>query len=370
MLSESRIKKILIVAIYPAPYRVELINSISEYYQTDVFFEFSKGDFRDEKWFTRGKYFLLDTALGRDSFKRCKKNLSQYSLVIFYDYTTKESVKLITKCKLTKTPYVLNADGVMLATHGNMFRDFAKRFLIKGAKGYFASGEYAKKYFMKYGADEDRIFYHTFSTLHKNDLIKELPSKGRILEIREKLGIPTNAKVAVAVGRFIPLKRFDVLIKMWKKMPSNYYLIIIGGGPEENRYRSLISESHISNIALEKFHEKEKLKEFYICADVLIHPTSYDVWGLVINEALACGLPVVVSDHCVAGLELIRQGINGFVFQLYDDREMCNYVIKILENDECRIKMKENAVKSISEYTIENMAKSQLYALSRILNDA
>ena len=53
MLSESRIKKILIVAIYPAPYRVELINSISEYYQTDVFFEFSKGDFRDEKCVNR-----------------------------------------------------------------------------------------------------------------------------------------------------------------------------------------------------------------------------------------------------------------------------------------------------------------------------
>lgn len=362
--------KILITAIYPAPYRVELINEISKIYQTDVFFESSNGDFRDEKWFAKGMYSLLDTTIGRNKFKLCVKNISQYSLVIFHDYTTKESIKLITICKLKKIPYILNADGVMLTPHGSWLRELLKRFLIRGAKGCLASGDHAKKYFMKYGAKEKNIFNHTFSTLHENDIFKNLPENYEIRETRKKLGIPTNAKVAIAVGRFIPLKRFDVLIKIWQKMPSNYYLIIIGGGPEENRYRSLISESHISNIALEKFHEKEKLKEFYICADVLIHPTSYDVWGLVINEALACGLPVVVSDHCVAGLELIRQGINGFVFQLYDDREMCNYVIKILENDECRIKMKENAVKSISEYTIENMAKSQLYALSRILNDA
>lgn len=361
--------KILITAIYPAPYRVELINEISKIYQTDVFFESSNGDFRDEKWFAKGMYSLLDTTIGRNKFKLCVKNISQYSLVIFYDYTTKESIKLITICKLKKIPYILNADGVMLTPHGSWFRELLKRFLIKGAKGYLASGDHAKKYFMKYGAKEKNIFNHTFSTLHENDIFKNLPENYEIWETRKKLGIPTNAKLAIAVGRFIPLKRFDALINIWHRMPANYYLVVIGGGPEEHRYRSLISDKGLANVVIEGFHEKEKLKEYYMCADVLIHPTSYDVWGLIINEALACGLPVVVSDHCIAGLELIKQGLNGFVFSLYDDNEMCKYIKEILENDDLRKRMKENTLKSIREYTIENMAKAQIDVVTGILGN-
>lgn len=362
-------KNVLITAIYPAPYRVELINEISKQYQTDVFFESSNGDFRDEKWFAKDQYFLLDTTIGREKFKHCVRNISQYSLVIFYDYTTKESIKLITICKLKKIPYILNADGVMLTTHGNWFREILKRFLIKDATGYFASGEHAKKYFMKYGAKEENIFNHTFSTLHKDDVLNILPDNDKIQNTRKELGIPINAKVAIAVGRFIPLKRFDVLINAWSKMPSNFYLVVIGGGPEEHRYRSLISDKGLSNVAIKGFHEKEKLQKYYMCADVLVHPTSYDVWGLIINEALACGLPVIVSEHCIAGLELIKQGLNGFIFSLYDDSEMCNYIKEILENDELRIRMKENTLKSIREYTIENMANIQIKAVTRILEN-
>ena len=50
-----------------------------------------------------------------------------------------------------------------------------------------------------------------------------------------------------------------------------------------------------------------------MCADIFVHPTETDVWGLVINEAMAHGLPIITTDGCVAGLELVKNNDNGFI---------------------------------------------------------
>lgn len=361
--------KILITAIYPAPYRVELINLIRNRFSADVFFDYSNGDNRNDQWFTKGDYYLIDNGEGRKKFHQAIINIKKYSLVILYDYTTKNSIFLISLCKTLSIPYVLNADGVMITDHGSLWREKMKKFLISGAAGYFSSGKRAKEYFEKYGAKSGKIYTHTFSTLHHDDILDTPPCNERIISLRQKLGVTDCKRIAVAVGRFIPLKRFDHLIQSWIDMPAEYHLIVIGGGSEEDNYRNIILKNHLNNVSLEGFHSKKELYDYYQAADVLVHPTSYDVWGLVINEAMANGLPIVVSDHCVAGLELIKNGENGFLFELDDHNTMKNYIKLIFENDELRYKMREEALATIKQYTIENMADNQIAAIEGIINN-
>ena len=358
--------KILILSIYPAPYRVDLINRFSDTYDLDVFFESATGDQRDSEWFRQGKYYTLDSEDGTKAYR--KINISSYALVIIYDYASKEGIKLISRCKRHKIPYIINCDGVMMEKHGNFVRDLIKRYLIKGAAGYFASGENAKQYFLKYGADESKIFIHTFSELEDDDILETPLSGEQKSQLREKLNLPKNNKIAIAVGRFIPLKRYDALIKAWKNMPDDYTLLLIGGGSEEENYRDIIKDNNLSNVIIRDFMLKDRLFDYYKAADVFVHPTSYDVWGLVVNEAMACGLPIVVSDHCVAGLELIKNGKNGYQIPMGNDEEMCQRVVKIISDPALYQQMSQNVLETIRPYTMSNMAKVQMDAIKSISN--
>ena len=268
-------KKILVYAIFPAPYRFAIINEISSEYQTDIFFECGKGDFRNDDWFKKGTYNLLDDKSGKSKFGYCKKRLSEYDLVVFFDFSGKEAVKLAIKCRLKKVPYILNCDGVMLFKHGNFIKDAIKRFMVKGATAYFASGEHAKNYFLKYGAKEDKIYIHNFTALREKDILTAPVSLSEKKQIREKLYLPVNAKICIAVGRHIPLKRYDILLRLWKDMPKDKVLLLIGGGPEKDNYENIIKENNLSNVILEDFHPFDELLEYYKAADVFVHPTSY-----------------------------------------------------------------------------------------------
>lgn len=364
-----RNNKLLVYAIYPAPYRFEIIKKIAENYNADVFFESDSGDDRNKKWFTKNDCNVISTAAGKKFFLNCKKNIKKYSLVVLFDFSGKESIKLILRCIRKKIPYVLNCDGAMLFKHGNFLKDFLKRILIGNATAYLATGEHARGYLKKYGAKDEDIYYHNFTALRKDQILDAPVGTEEKERLRAVLGLPVNAKLCVAVGRFIPLKRYDVLLKLWKNMPEDVYLLLIGGGPEKDKYQAIIEENGLKNVILDDFHPFDELLGYYKAADLFVHPTSYDVWGLIVNEAMACGLPVVVTDTCVAGLELVKNGENGYVTRLGDDDAFIEKILLILGNDTLRSSMAENAVKTIRPFNVENMVGSQMRTINKILSE-
>ena len=152
-------------------------------------------------------------------------------------------------------------------------------------------------------------------------------------------------------------------------MPKGCTLLLVGGGAEEEKYRAVIRENAIENVIIEGYTPREKLFDYYKAADVFVHPTSFDVWGLVVNEAMACGLPVVVSDHCVAGLELISDGENGYRIPMGDDVQLCRRVSEITGDAGLYGKMSRNVLKTIRPYTLSNMASAQINARKEIIGE-
>ena len=85
-------------------------------------------------------------------------------------------------------------------------------------------------------------------------------------------------------------------------------------------------------------------------------PTREDIWGLVINEAMAYGLPVITTERCVAGLELIENGVNGYVVPVEDAAALAEKINAVLSAD--LHQMGEASLEKIRPYTLENMAKT------------
>lgn len=359
-------KKLLFLSMYPAPYRVDFIRRFSSEYDVDIFFETFTGDERREEWFRQGNYHVLSTEEGARRYR--ESDLGSYDAALIFEYSTKEGVRLVLKCRRRRLPYFINCDGVILEKHGNPVRDLLKRYLIKGAAGYFAGGANAKEYFLRLGADEKKIFIHPFSELEDGDILKEPLTDEEKASFRCEKGLPADKKIAVAVGRFIPLKRYEHLIRAWRNMPDDVVLLLIGGGRMQQNYADVVREYDIKNVIIKDFVPKESLFGYYKASDVFVHPTSYDSWGLVVNEAMACGLPAVVSDRCVAGLELIRNGKNGWLVPMGDDDLMCRRVTEVLNGGDYR-RMSLCALETIRPYTMSNMVKAQMNAIKETLGE-
>jgi glycosyltransferase involved in cell wall biosynthesis len=185
--------------------------------------------------------------------------------------------------------------------------------------------------------------------------------------LREKLFIK-GRKIFLCVGRYIQLKNYHKLIEMWSKLKKDYYLYLIGEGEEEPTYYKLIRDYNLQNVILIGFKDKTTLFNYYKAADVFIHPTTTDVWGLVINEAMACGLPVITTDMCIAGLELIKNYENGFISKVNDFTSIPVYLNEIVENPELNFKMSNNNLNKIKWYTFETMAKVHIETLNKLRN--
>jgi len=165
-------------------------------------------------------------------------------------------------------------------------------------------------------------------------------------------------RIILSVGQFIYRKGFDVLIKAAKNIPENYGVYIVGGQPAEE-YISLKEELGLSNIHFVGFKLKEELKKYYKAADLFVLPTRKDIWGLVINEAMSMGLPVITTDRCVSGLELVENGVNGYIISVDDEKslaEKINYIV----SENLSLQYGKKSLEKVSKYTFEEMANTHI----------
>ena len=181
------------------------------------------------------------------------------------------------------------------------------------------------KYFEYYGADSKRIHLHNFTSLHQEDINKKLLTDAEKNCLKEKIGMTGKFNV-VTVGRHIECKGFDIVLKAAEKIGKSVEFYIIGGEPsaENKQYK----EVHFVD-----FLGKDELREYYNAADLFVLMTRGDTWGLVINEAMANGLPVITTKRCVAGVELIKDEENGYIIDVDDTEALVNKILTLRDNE-------------------------------------
>ena len=171
-------------------------------------------------------------------------------------------------------------------------------------------------------------------------------------------------KIVLAVGQFIHRKGFDVLLDAAVMFKENIGVYIVGDKPT-NEYTAKVKAHNLTNVHFEGFKSKEELKKYYMAANLFVLPTREDIWGLVVNEAMAYGLPVVTTDRCNAGLELIKNGENGFIVKTENSEELSKKICLALGDYAA---MGEKALKDIRKYTIEEMAADHIRILQESCN--
>lgn len=154
--------------------------------------------------------------------------------------------------------------------------------------------------------------------------------------VRKELGLPE--KYFLASNRFIQKKNLFLLLKAYadycqKVVGDPWKLVLLGDGHLKQHIISYRDKLGLSNsVMLPGFKQYNELPAYYGLAGAFIHASTSEQWGLVVNEAMACGLPVIVSTPCGCTPDLVRNGYNGYTFDPYDTHELTVLMAHISSN--------------------------------------
>ncbi|PMP97073.1 MAG: hypothetical protein C0168_00105 [Candidatus Aminicenantes bacterium] len=359
-----RSMRVLFLTNIPAPYRVDFFNELGKLCKLTVLFERRSATDRNKEWISDEAInfkpvFLEGIKVGHDS-SFCPSVLQwlqkdRFDIFVIGGYSTPTGMLAIEYLRLRRIPFFLNVDGGFIKDDKPIVHAIKKHF-IGSATWWLSTGNETNRYLEHYGAKKDRIFIYPFTLIRSSELCPGIADEYEKVSLRQKLGI-SGDRVVLSVGQFIHRKGFDILIKAWKSIPQNITLLIVGGGPDEKKLFSLISEEGLVNVRLIGFKKKDELRDYYRAADLFVLPTREDIWGLVINEAMACGLPIISTNKCIAALELVKDGENGFIVPVEDENALVDKVSYIFSDEELLYNMANKSLERVKAYTIENMAQ-------------
>ena len=360
--------KILFVTNIPVPYRIDFYNELGKKVDLTVVFE-AKGaadqgikfnyNFDEIKNFKA--IFLSDGNIKENKinwtiFKAIKGN---YDKIVLTSYSYMTEMALLIYFKFKRVPYYLSSDGGIIKYKEQKLRKWYKTFLISGAKGYFSPSDMSDKYLEYYGAKKKVIYRYPFTSYKKKNQIEEIITDIEKEKIKTKLNIKEKYLV-LGVGQFIYRKGWDLLLNAMEGISDEVALCLIGGKPTEE-YKRIVAEKKLQHVYFMDFMKSEELSEYYKAADLFVLPTREDIWGLVINEAMNYGLPVITTTACVAGQELVQQEENGYLVDsedLHIITELNCYIKKIIFSKGIREQLSNASLRAIKKYSIENMACS------------
>ena len=245
-------------------------------------------------------------------------------------------------CVRQGIPMVLMSESARQDEPRTWWKEMIKRRVVGLYSAALVGGQRHVEYLVELGMLRDRIFtgYDVVDNAYFRRRAEE--ARGRKSEVRKQYGLPENYFVASA--RFIEKKNLPGLIRAYEeyrqtsevgrqssevgKKSAPWDLVILGDGPLKADLCRLISDLRLhAHVHLPGFKQYDELPVYYALAKAFVHASTTEQWGLVVNEAVASGLPVIVSERCGCVPELVRG--NGFTFDPIDERELPSRLLQI-----------------------------------------
>lgn len=325
------------VTIYASSYKSsqEYINSIPEV-EVCLF----------RSWLNYAKFHVTPGMI-----KRAKKEIKNFDIVHMHNYRTFQNIVVYYYVKKYKIPYVLQAHGSVLSFFQKqglkkIFDLFFGYKILRDASKVIALTKTEAEQYKKMGVDEDKI------EIVPNGIdLSEYENLPKREEFRKRYSIGDDEKIILYLGRIHKIKGIDLLVKAFADLTKDLddiRLAIVG--PDDGFLSALkmqIEDLKIGNRILltGPLYGRDKLKA-YVGADVYVLPSIYEIFGITVLEALACGTPVIVTDRC--GIADTVNDKVGYVVE-YDKDQLRDVISKVLSDEELRRRFGEEGRRLVRE---------------------
>jgi glycosyltransferase involved in cell wall biosynthesis len=262
-----------------------------------------------------------------------------------------------------KIPILFRGDSSTLDDpYGFSLRSFFRytflKWVYRKVDYAISPGTASDQYFLKSGLRQNQIIRAEHAIDNQRFMNMTKIEEEQLFELSSSLSIKPKEVIFLFAGKFIdkknPLFLIDAFTQL-KQLNDNVRLLLVGNGVLQNMIKEKISKLplHIaSSIKLLPFQDQNQIKLLYRVSNVFVLPSKgpQETWGLSVNEALACGIPVIVSNRCGSSNDLVKNDVNGLVFKSEDTQDLIQKMM-LMCNDEYRRGLAEKAKDSLKNYT-------------------
>jgi glycosyltransferase involved in cell wall biosynthesis len=293
-----------------------------------------------------------------------KLNLYSPKVVVIGGYNYLACWAALIWAKKKKRKVVVIIESHYLDRPRSVIKESIKKLFISRCDAILTAGTRHRDYVIRLGAKPKNIFIMrgvggVDLSLYQTAVLEHKENK---LGLCNELGIPCK-NYFLYIGRFSPEKNLLFLLKAYKRLNNgkgtdNWGLILVGDGPQRKEIEGFITENKIKDVFLPGFIQKEELPRFYAVSDVFVLPSISESWGLVVEEAMASGLPVLVSNQCGCYPDIVQDGLNGFSFDLINEDELFGFMEDITKRKHDLEAMSRASLEIIKEYTSDLLMRS------------
>jgi glycosyltransferase involved in cell wall biosynthesis len=294
-------------------------------------------------------------------FKNIKPDL--LNITGYYDPA---QVLLLFWAKLHGVKVVISSESNARHNPRQFVKEIIKKTILKIADGFICFGSSSTAYFLELGIQPNTILTNKAAVVD-NDLLRKKYEQAVINKQQLKVKLQLPQYNFMYVGRLIELKNLLRLLDCFSTIQSqNWGLILLGEGDQKPDLERFIASKNIQNITFLKGVNWYEVSEAMALADVFVLASTSEAWGLVVNEAMVCGLPVLVSDCCGCVEDLVKNNENGFVFDPYNKEELTEKLNFFVQNTEQIKPMGEVSREIVTAFSPQSVALEILTGFRRL----
>jgi len=284
----------------------------------------------------------------------------QADAILVYGWNFKSHLKCMRHFK-RKLPVFFRGDSTLL-DNKNAIKSLFRKLFLKWVYHYidiaFYVGESNRDYYKKYGVRKNKLIFAPHAIDNMRFATNE-NTKNKANEFRQALNIKASDFVFLFAGKLELKKNPELLLEAFvsSSFDERIHLVFVGNGELET---NLKSKSNSKNIHFLDFQNQSNMPGVYEMADTFVLPSAGpgESWGLAVNEAMANGKSIIVSDKCGCAQNLVVNDVNGFVFQSQNLIELKQNLLKMVNVKNNGNEMGEASLKIISDLTFEKIAKA------------
>ncbi len=298
-------------------------------------------------------------------------NELQPDVVVVCGYSLLEAKRALLWCGKNNVPCALMADSTECDAPRHFAKEWLKGRLVRCFSSALVGGKPQKDYIINLGMAPDRVFtgYDAVDNDYFSRQTEVVRAKDDDCRVEHRL----PPRYFLSSNRFIPKKNLFRLLQAYAKyregMNDAWDLVLLGDGELMPQVRQSILELNLQKcVSLPGFKQYGELPVYYALANCFILASTSEQWGLVVNEAMASGLPVLVSKRCGCAPDLVEDGKNGFLIDPFSVENMAEKMVRIMRLTETERKsMGQRSREIIANWGPERFAQGLRAAVEKAL---
>lgn len=295
-----------------------------------------------------------------------------FDAVFVHSYATRLSLLAYVGAILSGTPVLLRTESEQLRPRPQWI-NLAKMLLLKPllamTAGLLVIGEANRRFYDGLRAPRDRQFFTPYSVDNAFFLQQRRRAESSRTERRRASGWTDDVVVVGFSGKLVSGKGVDVLIDavaalQREGLPAG--LLLIGDGPERAALEERVRSRGLKWTVFDGFRNQSELALSYVCLDIFALPSRSETWGLVLNEAMLFGLPVIATDLTGASLDLIEPGVNGYVVPVDDVVALTDALRMLVISSARRVEFGTRSEALVQRYSYDTCVEGILDALGHV----